>query len=153
MRHAKHKNQLGRKKEHRVATMANLAAALFTHSRIRTTLAKAKALRPFAEKVITLARKASVSELPAQKLHYRRLAISLIRDKDAVKSLFNNKVSEFANRPGGYTRIYKLGNRVSTDAAEMALIELIPASDKGYSKKKKRKTSADTKSEMTTAAA
>lgn len=153
MRHAKHKNQLGRKKEHRVATMANLAAALFTHSRIRTTLAKAKALRPFAEKVITLARKASLSELPEQKLHYRRLAISLIRDKDAVRSLFNNKVSEFANRPGGYTRIYKLGNRVSTDAAEMALIELIPASDEGYSKKKKRKTPADTKSEVIAAVA
>lgn len=147
MRHAKHRHQLGRKKEHRAATIANLAAALFKHTRIQTTLAKAKALRPFAEKVITLAKKATTAETAAQKLHYRRQAIAKVRDRDAIKILFNEKATEFANRAGGYTRIYKLGNRVSTDAAEMALIELIPASDEGYRKPKAKsaKTVKETK--------
>lgn len=140
MRHRRHKNQLGRKKEHRVATMSNLAVALFKHGRIQTTLAKAKALRPFAEKVITLARKADLAENAAQKLHFRRLAIARVRDKLVIKDLFDNKAQEFRSRPGGYTRIYKLDKRLG-DAAEMALIELIPASDEGYKSSKRKKTS------------
>ena len=131
MRHLKHRQQLGVKKAHRHALMGNLAAALITHGRIQTTLAKAKALRPFIEKIITMARKAKKAE-PARSVYLRRLAISRVRDKEAVKILFNDKADQFMNRNGGYTRIYKLGPRRG-DAAEMALIEFIAADDKGYS--------------------
>lgn len=134
MRHLKHRHQLGRKKEHRIALMANLASALLRHGRIQTTLAKAKALRPFAEKIITLAVHAQGAS-PERALHLRRQAISKIRDKNAVQTLFNERASEFKDRPGGYTRIYKLGNRIG-DAAEMAVIQLIPASDTGYETRK-----------------
>jgi large subunit ribosomal protein L17 len=129
MRHLKHRHELGVKKAHRPALMANLAIALIKEGRIKTTLAKAKALRPFIEKLITLAKRGTLAD--------RRLASSRIRSKEAVQILFNEKVSEFKDRPGGYTRIYKLGNRIG-DAAEMALIELIPAADEGYGKKKKK---------------
>ncbi len=138
MRHRKHRHSLGVKKEHRAALMANLAAALFRHGRIQTTLAKARALRPFAEKIITLAVKAEKASDPAKKVHYLRMAISRVRDKEAVFQLFNERVAEFADRPGGYTRIYKLVPRVG-DAANMALIELIDGSDEGYSKPKRSK--------------
>jgi large subunit ribosomal protein L17 len=138
MRHNKHRHQLGVKKEHRIALMANMASSLFIHGKINTTLAKAKALRPFAEKIITLAKKAEASENTAAAVHYRRQAIAKIRNPKAVQILFNERVSEFADRSGGYTRIYKLGRRVG-DAAEVALIELIDASDEGYSKPKKSK--------------
>ena len=143
MRHKKHKHQLGVKKEHRKALMANLVTALLTHSRIRTTKSKAKALRPFVEKIITLAKKAANSETPAQKLHYRRLAIARVRNVDAVHALFDEKVKDFLKREGGYSRIYKLLPRKG-DAAEMAIIELIPDSDKGYPKRKKRPASSKT---------
>ena len=133
MRHRKHSNQLGVKKEHREALLANLSTALITHGRIKTTLKKAKALRPFVEKVITLAKKGD--------LHNRRMAISRVRDKDAVHLLFDEKVEEFRERNGGYTRIYKLGTRRG-DAAEMALIELINGDDEGYGKKTKSKPKA-----------
>ena len=141
MRHSKHKHTLGVKKEHRAAIMASLAAALFRHDRIETTLASAKALRPFAEKIITLAKNAAASEDAAVKLHYRRLAIARIRDVEAVAMLFGSKdkeakVSKFVNRKGGYTRIYKLVPRAG-DAAHMALIELIEADDEGYKAAKK----------------
>lgn len=129
MRHLKHKNQLGVKKEHRQALIANLAVALITEGRIRTTLKKAKALRPFIEKIITLAKKGT--------LHHRRIAISRVRDVDAVNLLFDEKVEDFKGRSGGYTRIYKLGTRIG-DAAEMGLIELIAAEDEGYGKRNKR---------------
>lgn len=137
MRHLKHRFQLGRKKEHRVALMSNLGAALLRHGKIQTTLPKAKALRPFVEKVITLAVKASKAT-PEQALHYRRQAISKVRDKDAVAILFNERAEMFTERPGGYTRIYKLGNRLG-DAAEMAVIQLIPAEDEGYEKRRSAK--------------
>lgn len=140
MRHLKHRHQLGRKKEHRQALMANLAQALLKHDRIQTTLPKAKALRPYVEKIITLAKRAQTAT-PERALFLRRLAISKVRDKAIVKTLFDEKVSEFADRPGGYTRIYKLGTRIG-DAAEMAVIQLIPASDEGYPKKKKKTASA-----------
>ena len=130
MRHRKHSNSLGVKKEHREALLANLSTALIKHGRIQTTLKKAKALRPFVERVITLAKKGT--------LHDRRLAISRVRDLSAVHQLFDERAEQFANRNGGYTRIYKIGTRRG-DAAEMALIELISAEDEGYGKKSKPK--------------
>lgn len=133
MRHLKHRHQLGVKKEHRQAIMASLSAALFRHDRIQTTLGYAKALRPFAEKVITLAKKAAATEDTAKKLHFRRLALARVRDESAVHFLFADKVQKFLKRNGGYTRIYKLVPRVG-DAANMAIIELIEADDEGYKK-------------------
>jgi large subunit ribosomal protein L17 len=138
MRHGKHQHTLVSTQEHRRALLSNLAAALFTHGRIRTTLAKAKGLRPFAEKVITLAKKAAVAkDNKALAIHLKRLALTYVRDEDAVSELFKNRASEFAKRSGGYTRIYKLGRRVG-DAGEMALIELVPASDEGRKPRSKR---------------
>ena len=133
MRHNKHRHQMGVKKEHRASLMASLASALFRHDRIETTLGYAKALRPFAEKVITLAKKAAATEDTAKKLHYRRNALAKLRDVSAVHFLFVEKVSKFLNRQGGYTRIYKLVPRKG-DAADMAIIELIEADDEGYKK-------------------
>lgn len=138
MRHKEHRHRLGVTKEHRIALMANLAVALFVHGRIQTTLAKAKALRPFAEKIITLAKKAATTEDKEKKLHYRRQAISQIRDSKAVAKLFDERVSDFLSRPGGYTRIYKLLPRRG-DAAPIGIIELINADDLGYKAKRKSK--------------
>lgn len=135
MRHLKHRTQLGRTKAHRAALLANLSAALLTHGRITTTLAKAKALRPVVERIITLAVRAQSAD-PLYAMHLRRQAIAKIRDKDAVTKLFKERVTEFKDRKGGYTRIYKLIQRQS-DGAEMGIIELIPASDTGYAKKGK----------------
>jgi large subunit ribosomal protein L17 len=101
-------------------------------------LANAKALRPFAEKIITLAKGAASENEPAKKVHFRRQAIRRVRSKEAVTKLFNERVNEFLNRPGGYTRIYKLVPR-KTDAAFMALIELINADDSGYVTRKNKK--------------
>lgn len=109
--------------------LSNMGASLITHGRIKTTLTKAKALRPFIEKVVTKAKKAT--------LHLRRLASKDVRDLAAINLLFDEKVTEFLNRPGGYTRIYKLGARIG-DAAEMALIEFVKADDPGYKKPKKK---------------
>lgn len=118
--------------------MGNLAVALIQHGRIETTLPKARALRPFIEKIITLAKKAEKANDAARKLHFRRLAIARVRDKQAVAKLFDELVTEFTERNGGYTRIYKLGQRIG-DAAEMALIELVDGNDEGYNKKPKKK--------------
>ena len=137
MRHSKRRHILGVTGPHRSAMMGNLAVALISHGRIETTLAKAKALRPFIEKIITLAKKAEKANDAARKLHFRRLAIARVRDKKAVALLFDERVSEFTDRAGGYTRIYKLGQRVG-DAAEMGLIELIDGNDEGYEKPKKK---------------
>lgn len=142
MRHAKHRFQLGVKKEHRKALITNMAASLIEHGRISTTLTKAKALRPFVEKIITLAKKAAATEDAAKKLHFRRLAYARMRNrKNAVNLLFEEKVEEFLKREGGYTRIYKLIPRVG-DAADMAIIELIGADDEGYKKARKKKKSS-----------
>jgi large subunit ribosomal protein L17 len=130
MRHRKHSNQLGLTKEHRSALMANLAASLIMKGRIQTTLKKAKALRPFVEPLITLAKKGE--------LHHRRIVMSRLRDQEAVRHLFGERVTEFAKRNGGYTRIYKLGNRRIGDAAEMALIEFVGADDAGFKKTRRR---------------
>ncbi len=139
MRHNKHHASLGVTVEHRRAMMSNLAVALITHGRIQTTLTKAKALRPFIEKVITKAKHAAAKTDKKDALHLRRLALSDVRDENAVTLLFNEKYKEFANRNGGYTRIYKLGARIS-DAAEMALIEFVKADDTGYKKSKGKKS-------------
>ena len=139
MRHNKHHASLGVTVEHRRAMMSNLAAALITHGRIETTLAKAKALRPFIEKVITKAKKAAAKTEKKDAIHLRRLALSDVRDETAVTKLFNETYKTFVNRNGGYTRIYKLGQQRSGDAAEMALIEFVKADDTGYKKSSGRR--------------
>ena len=138
MRHNKHHASLGVSREHRAAMLSNMAASLITHGRIETTLAKAKALRPFVEKVVTKAKQAASKTDKKDILHLRRLASRDVRDPAAIELLFGEKVKEFANRPGGYTRIYKLGAQRQGDAAEMALIELVKADDQGYKKAKKK---------------
>jgi large subunit ribosomal protein L17 len=140
MRHNKHRASLGVTIEHRRAMLSNLAAALITHGRIQTTLPKAKALRPFIEKVITKAKKAAAKTGKKDALHLRRLALADVRDEDAITKLFNETYKEFENRNGGYTRIYKLGPQRISDAAEVALIEFVKADDQGYKKSKGRKS-------------
>lgn len=138
MRHKKHTHSLaGRSASHRASTLSNMAASLIENDRIETTLAKAKALRPFVEKIITKAKQAAAKTEPKDALHLRRLALKDVRNEDAVTLLFNEKYKEFANRNGGYTRIYKLALPRVGDAAEMALIEFVKADDQGYKKSKK----------------
>jgi large subunit ribosomal protein L17 len=139
MRHNKHHASMGVTREHRAAMLSNLATSLITHGRIKTTLSKARALRPFIEKVITKAKKAAVQTAKPDAIHLRRLALRDVRDENAITLLFNEKYKEFANRAGGYTRIYKLGAQRISDAAEMALIEFVKADDPGYKKSKGRK--------------
>ncbi len=116
MRHRKKGRGLSRTVSHKKATMRNMATSLFRHERIETTTAKAKELRPFAERLITLGKRGD--------LHARRLAGRLIADREVLGKLFDDIGPRFTERPGGYTRILKLGNRRG-DAAEMALIELV----------------------------
>ena len=117
MRHQKTRNKLSRDSAHRKALLMNLSKELIEHERIRTTQAKAKAMRPEVEKLITLAKRGD--------LHARRQALStLAQDKFAVHKLFVELAPRYAERPGGYTRILKLGPRRS-DSTEMVLIELV----------------------------
>ena len=116
MRHGDKINNLGRKKAHRDALLANLACNLIEHKRIVTTLAKAKALRIYVEPLITKSKK--------NETHQRRVVFSYLKDKEAVKELFDVISAKIAGRPGGYTRIIKLGTRVG-DNAETAMIELV----------------------------
>jgi len=116
MRHRKKGRKLSRTASHKRATMRNLATSLFRHGRIETTTAKAKELRPYAERLVTLAKRGD--------LHARRLAATRIQDRAVLGVLFDDIAPRFAERPGGYTRILKLGNRKG-DAAEMSLIELV----------------------------
>jgi large subunit ribosomal protein L17 len=139
MRHNKHHASLGVTREHRAAMLSNLAASLIEHGRIQTTLTKAKALRPFIEKVVTKAKKAAAKTDKKDQIHLRRLALADVRNEDAVTKLFNETYKEFANRSGGYTRIYKLGQQRISDAAELALIEFVKADDAGYKKSKGKK--------------
>jgi large subunit ribosomal protein L17 len=139
MRHNKHRSSLGVTREHRKALLSNLAVGLITHGRIQTTLTKAKALRPFIERVITKAKKASAAKDKKDAVHLRRLALQDVRDKEAIALLFNEKVKDFNSRVGGYTRIYKLSPQRVGDAAEMALIEFVKSDDTGYKKSKGRK--------------
>ena len=116
MRHQRNTPKLGRKEGHRKSLLANQVCSLIEHSRIKTTLAKAKAVRPLAEKMVTLGKKKT--------LHARRTALAVLRQADAVTKLFNDVAPRAAERKGGYTRIVKLGMRKS-DAAEMAFIEWV----------------------------
>lgn len=140
MRHNKHHASLGVTREHRAAMLSNMAASLIEHGRIQTTLTKAKALRPFIEKVITKAKKAAAKSDKKDQIHLRRLALADVRNEDAVTKLFNETYKEFVNRSGGYTRIYKLGQQRISDAAELALIEFVKADDVGYKKSKSKKS-------------
>mgnify|MGYP001801259754 CR=1 FL=1 len=116
MRHGKKYNHLSRPAAHRKALLMNLAKALILHKRINTTVAKAKALRKFIEPLLTKAKKDTT--------HARRVVFAQFQDKEPVKELYNNIASKIAARPGGYTRIIRLGNRLG-DNAEMCLIELV----------------------------
>ena len=118
MRHRVGYRKLGRITPHRIALLRNLATALFERERIQTTLAKAKELRPFAEKLITLAKRED------GRLHARRLVLRDIKDQVIVKKLFDSLGARYATRPGGYTRILRLGPRRG-DGAEMAIVELL----------------------------
>ena len=116
MRHRKAGRALGRNMSHRKATMKSLALALFKHNAIKTTVAKSKELRIYAEPLITLARTDNVAN--------RRLAFAELRDNTIVKKLFTEIAPAYAERPGGYTRILKMNHRVG-DGAQMARIELV----------------------------
>jgi len=116
MRHGKKVNHLGRKKAHRDALLMNLSVALITHKRINTTVAKAKALRVYVEPLITKSKDDTT--------HNRRTVFSYLQDKVAVAELFREVSTRVADRPGGYLRIIKLGNRQG-DNAEMAMIEFV----------------------------
>jgi large subunit ribosomal protein L17 len=116
MRHGKKVNHLGRTDSHRKAMMANMASSLILHKRITTTLAKAKALRVYVEPLLTKSKNDTT--------HSRRTVFSYLQDKETVGILFREVAEKIANRPGGYTRIIKLENRLG-DNAEMALIELV----------------------------
>ncbi len=130
MRHRAAGRKLGRTTSHRIALLRNLATALLREERLETTLPKAKELRPFAEKIITLAKREGTA---AQRVHARRLAARDIHDPIIVKKLFDVIGSRFQTRNGGYTRIVKLGHRAG-DNADVALIELV-----GYEYKAKEK--------------
>jgi large subunit ribosomal protein L17 len=121
MRHGDKNNNLGRKKAHREALLMNLACQIITHKRIVTTLAKAKALRKYVEPLITKTKKAGSKE---EISHNHRIVFSYLNDKAAVKELFTVVAPKIATRPGGYTRIIKLGIRPG-DNAEKAMIELV----------------------------
>ncbi|MDG2316518.1 MAG: 50S ribosomal protein L17 [Candidatus Rariloculaceae bacterium] len=121
MRHRKSGRKLGRNSSHRKAMFRNMAASLFRHETIRTTLPKAKELRRVAEPLITLAKKDDVA--------HRRLAFSRLRDDVAVGKLFNELGPRFKDRPGGYLRILKMGLRAG-DSAPMALVQLMDQPDK-----------------------
>lgn len=116
MRHRKKGRQLSRTASHRKATLRNLATALFRHGRIKTTTAKAKELRGYAEKLVTLARRGD--------LHSRRLVARRIQDREVLGRLFDEIAPKYRERPGGYTRVVKLGHRKG-DAAEISIIELV----------------------------
>jgi large subunit ribosomal protein L17 len=116
VRHRRAGKKLGRDSAHRKALYSNLAGALIEHGRIKTTVAKAKAVKPFAEQMITLGKRGD--------LHARRLALAELRSQDVVHVLFADVAPRFADRPGGYTRIVKLGPRYG-DAAEMVYLELV----------------------------
>lgn len=133
MRHGNKNNNLSRTASHRKALLMNLGCQLITHKRITTTLAKAKALRTYIEPLITKTKNTASKE---SIMHNHRVVFSYLNDKDAVKELFTVVAPKVASRPGGYTRIIKLGQRTG-DAAEVAMIELVDFNEiygKGISK-------------------
>jgi len=151
MRHKKKGSSLNRTRSHRRWLFSNLITSLFLHERIRTTTAKAKQARPLAEKLITFAKRGD--------LHARRQVLKIIRDKEVVTKLFTSLSDRFKDRPGGYTRIVKMGNRHG-DNAPMALFELMPeelvkkpGSKKRRSRRPKKKVEAAEKPAVEEAAA
>jgi large subunit ribosomal protein L17 len=141
MRHQKKTIKLGRTAEHRKALLANQVCSLIEHQRIQTTLAKAKAVRPLAEKMVTLGKRGSI--------HARRTALATLRQKNAIKKLFDDIAPRSTERNGGYTRIVKLGQRKS-DSAPMAFIEWVdaaPAIEEKAAEEKKAKRKAAKASE------
>ena len=144
MRHGKKINHLSRKTAHRSAMLSNMACSLIEHKRINTTLAKAKALRKYVEPLITKSKEDTT--------HNRRVVFRYLRDKDASSVLFRDVAPKINNRPGGYTRIIKLNNRLG-DNAEMAMIELVDFNElltKDQSTKKKSRRRGGKKSSNAT---
>ncbi len=131
MRHRKKLNHLSRKHQHRKAMLANMANSLIMHKRIKTTLAKAKALRVYVEPLITRSKNDST--------HSRRVVFSYLKNKDAVSELFRKVAKKVGDRPGGYTRILKLGNRLG-DNAEMCYIELVDYNENMLAQKEEETT-------------
>src|SRR6266566_5209770 len=144
MRHQKKTIKLGRTAEHRKALLANQVCSLIEHQRIKTTLAKAKAVRPLAERMVTLGKSGSI--------HARRTALATLRQKNAVKKLFDDIAPRSAERNGGYTRIVKLGQRKS-DSASMAFIEWVDMAEvveeKPREERKAKRKTAEPKPERT----
>ena len=137
MRHGDKINNLGRTKSHRDALLSNLASQLIAHKRIVTTLAKAKALRTYIEPLITKSKENTT--------HQRRIVFSYLQDKEAIKELFDVVSVKIAGRPGGYTRVIKLGTRPG-DNAEMAMIELVDFNEiYGKGKEEKKETGRRTR--------
>ena len=144
MRHRKANNNLRRKTGHRKSMLANMSCSLIIHKRIKTTLAKAKVLKRFIEPIITKSKNDST--------HNRRISFRYLRQKDAVTELFSTVSNQVADRPGGYTRIIKLGNRLG-DAAEMCFIELVDFNDiynVTTAKKKRTRRSKKNESDLQT---
>jgi large subunit ribosomal protein L17 len=143
MRHQKKTIKLGRTAEHRKSLLANQVCSLIEHQRIKTTLAKARAVRPLAERMVTLGKNGSI--------HARRTALATLRQKNAVKKLFDDIAPRSAERNGGYTRIVKLGYRKS-DSARMAFIEWVDIAEvveeKATEEKKRKKKPAEPKAEQ-----
>ena len=147
MRHGKKVNHLGRQKSHRDAMMSNMAASLIVHKRINTTVSKAKALRLYVEPLITKSKDDTT--------HSRRVVFSYLRDKEAVAELFRDVAPKIAERPGGYTRIIKTGQRLG-DRAEMCMMELVDFNEilmGGGKEAKKAKTTRRAGGRKKTAAA
>ena len=143
MKHGKKGNHLGRKVAHRKSMLANMACSLIEHKRINTTVAKAKALKQFVEPLITKSK--------TDTTHNRRLAFSALRNKYAVSELFRDVAQKVGYRPGGYTRVIKMGNRLG-DNADMAMIELVDFNtvynaDKAEAKKTTRRSRSRKKSD------
>ena len=138
MRHGKKVNHLGRKAAHRKAMLANMACSLIEHKRINTTVAKAKALKQFVEPLITKS-KAENNQSSEKGTHNRRIVFKYLRSKYAVTELFSEVSEKVGDRPGGYTRIIKLGNRLG-DNADMAMIELVDFNEIYNADKVKKKT-------------
>lgn len=136
MRHKVKGRKLGRTASHRSALLNALATSLLKYKRIRTTEAKAKEARTFVEKLITKAK--------TNDLHVKRQVMALINDKEVVKELFSEIIPKIGERPGGYTRVIKLGNR-SGDAAPMAILELVDYNDIANKKAEERKEKKDLK--------
>lgn len=131
MRHGKKVNHLSRKTAHRKSMLANMACSLIEHKRINTTVAKAKALKQFVEPMITKSK--------VDTTHNRRIVMAKLRQKDVVAELFRDVAAKIADRPGGYTRIIKLGNRLG-DNADMAMIELVDYNELYNAGKEEKKT-------------